>query len=102
MTAPVTVAESNAIGGEKINPAPDGRPWDKCCSHPNDDNFGCQCFMKKPANHNSRFDWHIKMVGSVIHRLLDEKGRFFCIHRTDGEYHRECAGWAAKITGNRP
>lgn len=101
-TAPVTAAELTSVAGHKLQPHPDGKPWGKCCTSPQDNNFECQCFMKKPANNSSRYEEMCKFNTDVV-QLVAEKGRFFCVHRkTDDGFHRECAGWAAKITGNRP
>lgn len=103
MTAkPLTDDERQILGGYDIKPHPDGKPWSKCCTGPYDTETKCRCFMKKPKRNKSRFDlgW---ADGELGIRLKNLKQRFFCVHReTDDGYHRECAGWAAKITGNRP
>lgn len=107
MTEPFTVAESLAATPVIPNPHPDGKPWAKCCTSLSDNQAACQCYMKKPEVGPSRHDAMMLADGrsyfSSINSLLAEKGRFFCVHRTtDDGFHRECAGWAAKITGNRP
>lgn len=96
MLKPITEAEQRAVSGYHINQHPDGQPWPGCCGSKG--GTQCQCLMRKPKNSSSRFSW-LKDL-STLSRLLAEKGRFFCIHRKDGEYHRECGGWAAKITKN--
>lgn len=105
------LATDFGFGNFKLHPHPDGKPWAKCCNGTGetgpDTNSSCQCFMKKPRNRKSRFEGSKKSNGSSsfpgIDDLIREKGRFFCCHRlTEDGYHRECAGWAAKITGNKP
>lgn len=111
MTILLTKAEKSICYGYQIKPHPDGKPWAKCCeSGPGsiglkDTDSSCQCFMRKPKIGPSRYEgslMHGSSHYSYVDELRDEKGRFFCAHCTDGEYHRECAGWAAKITGNKP
>ncbi len=114
MVAPLTQAELDIVP-IRPNPHPDGHPWAKCCGTKTDVN--CMCLMRKPKNEPSRFrkmldnlyqfnPFSQNALSQIARRKLlkcvAEKGRFFCIHRMDGEYHRECAGWAAKITGNKP
>lgn len=91
----LTKTEQQAVGFTQLAPHPDGQPWSKCCRGRNDNEYGCQCFMKKPRNAPSRND---SFAYSCVRDLKAEGGRFFCIHRetTDG-FHRECAGWAAKF-----
>lgn len=107
MKAPITQAEEVGCLGYDINAHPDGKPWTKCCTGL--DTSGrlntCQCLMRKPPGGDSRYDASLDTSGSSLFLGLDqlkaEKGRFFCTHRKDGEYHRECAGWAAKFSGNK-
>lgn len=103
MMAPITETESVCVGNQPLNPHPDGKPWTKCCRSLEDNSIQCQCFMKKPPANKSRFQIFVNFGSGIIKGLMTEKGRFFCVHRsTDDGFHRECAGWAAKITGNRP
>lgn len=91
-------------GGDPINPHPDGEPWVKCCSHPLDNTVACQCFAKKPINGSSRLESYLSGLPAfgIVHpdfvkpiqQAFEAKERFFCIHRKDGNFHRECAGWA--------
>ncbi len=95
MVQPATKAEQDGLGGVLIKPHPDGKPWSKCCIGPADDGLSCQCFMRKPRLNRSRHD------GTFYNQMAPlkaENGRFFCDHRrTEDGYHRECAGWYAKI-----
>src|SRR5688572_5935380 len=116
MVKPLTETETkaNSVSGSLPAPHPDEKPWVKCCTskapgtiYPSpDDDYSCQCLMKKPRNGQSRFDAHLDETGkskfSSVEELIKENGRFFCCHRkTDDGFHRECAGWAAKITKNK-
>lgn len=101
MVKPVTQAEQDALSTHKLNPHPDGKPWVKCCRDSKRDNDrSCQCFMKKPRGRPSRFEYFIRWnspVAKKVRELAETRQRFFCVHRKDGDYHRECAGWAAKF-----
>lgn len=94
-----TKAEERVLDSFSLNPHPDGQPWTKCCTgnHENESETQCQCFMKKPRRSKSRFDFIVERVSPGVQQLVEEGGRFFCVHRKDGEYHRECAGWFARI-----
>lgn len=106
MTAkPVTEAEKNALRGLPFNPHPDGKPWDKCCGTKQDEQ--CMCLIRKPKNGLSRYDrifteWAFAVVGvkQSLAILQQEQGRFFCVHRLDEGFNRECAGWA-KLKGEK-
>lgn len=118
-----TQTELWANGGYNTVPHPDGKAWGTCCRSggpkdlaairvfkianggERDTDTTCQCFMRKPPKGKSRFDSYRNNQGGSafdhVDQLIKEKGRFFCCHRltVDG-YHRECAGWAARITHN--
>lgn len=102
-----------------IKPHPDGKAWDTCCRvgdknstfnpHDSDSSTTCQCFVRKPPHNISRYEQflvglHDRSCPGMKTNLMAAasiKARFFCCHRTtDDGYHRECAGWAAKITKN--
>ena len=111
MAKRLTVAERHPklYGRDGIRPHPDGLAWARCCIGPEKYNpMGhCQCVMAK-----SKYDYQTSRADRILSgaegwpsltkalaALRDTKGRFFCNHRkTDDGYHRECAGWAAKIT----
>jgi len=100
----LTYAENHINGAGNARPHPDGKPWDKCCSSEDDTDYFCQCFMKKPRKGTSRYERDVngrkygRGIWPLVERLENEGGRFFCIHRkTDDGYHRECAGWFAKV-----
>lgn len=104
-----TLAEAEAANNFKLKPHPDGKPWIKCCAGPelSGREGSCQCLMRKAADGKSRYENSLNADGMSnfysLNRLRTEMGRFFCVHRsTDDGFHRECAGWAAKITGNKP
>lgn len=102
MIKPLTEIEI-AIGDPfKFNQHPDGMPWQKCCKGNSDDKYQCQCFMRKPEKAQSRHDESINLNGTSNYHSVDqlkaEDGRFYCCHRTTSDgFHRECAGWAAKM-----
>lgn len=101
MAAPVTQAEREALMvGDVITPHPDGEPWAKCCRSMGDNDYSCQCFMRKPKKSKSRYENTWKKH-QLVTRLIEEGGRFFCVHRKDGGCLRECAGWAAMMKGNK-
>jgi hypothetical protein len=84
----LTSAERAAIGfwADGLKPHPDARPWAKCCG---------PCLMR-PVFGASRLTLVLRDENSsgVVTDLIKENGRFYCVHRKDGDYHRECAGWA--------
>lgn len=105
MVEPLTENEKDALLGYSIIPHPDGNPWTKCCGTQGDIN--CMCLVRKPKNGPSRLDYildkfSLHFCKPMLSQLLADKARFFCCHRkTEDGFHRECAGWAAKITGNK-
>jgi len=102
---PLTDMERDVLVPNKIFPHPDGKAWTKCCIGPRDGEF-CRCFVRKPKGRKSRLDEHIEGDShaswtDIALKLIAAKGRFFCVHRKDDGYHRECAGWFAKFGKGR-
>ncbi len=100
MVDQVTDAEQKVLPNNLLNPHPDGKPWDKCCGTKSE--LVCMCLMRKPTQEISRYQAIIAYArpggnssGDLL-ALEKEGGRFFCVHRTDEGYNRECAGWSAK------
>lgn len=115
MVKPITEAETTAVCNTAVVPHPDGQPWPKCCGDKKTEQSQCTCLMRKPRYGRPRYAIIMDMLarprtygitsdqepaitsGKALERLQSEGGRFFCVHRMDGKYHRECAGWAAKF-----